>query len=147
MNHAGLVSTGPQVVFGLVWYVPNVPLHTVSFSGRREPLDQYYPTMPRIRRQLREGDKGQLAVYSDHAEFTGKKGRLMIAAVTSVSFLDLGWASRWAAVEYADRQVAHFMDFRWRGWRGLLGGTREIYEALKRLQALEGSAGVETVET
>ena len=60
--------------------------------------------------------------------------RITITNVRRVSYIHSGLVNWWAKVEYGDERntsLAFFADSRLLGWGGVLGGTKQIYEALK----------------
>ena len=80
-------------------------------------------------------DRGTLVVYKDSAEFTGKNERFRIVNVNRISFGKRGqdWVNNWVKIEYGSGKTAFFADGSWLGWRGIFGGTRELFGALQHL--------------
>lgn len=104
------------VVFESVWYLP--------FENSRGDLSF-----------LAYRDTGQLIVHDAGLQFHGRKGTLYVQGITRVSLGKQGqdYVNDWVRVEYGQAQVAFFADGSWLGWGGVLGGTRKIANAVRRL--------------
>ncbi len=80
-------------------------------------------------------DAGALVVRADSLEFYGRRERVTVAGVRAVTLGKQGrdFINEWVRVEYGEGATALFADGSWLGWGGLFGGTRRIFEAVRRL--------------
>lgn len=80
-------------------------------------------------------DIGRLTIWPGMARFHGSKGIVWIEHGRSIRVgrqgVDL--VNTWVQVEHGDGRTAFLADGRDLGWRGILGGTRRIFEAMKHL--------------
>jgi hypothetical protein len=80
-------------------------------------------------------DSGTLVVRDNRMEFTGKE-QFVIDKVLNVSYGKQGtdFVNKWVRIDYQDgpkEKTAFFADGGWWGWRGVFGGTRRIYDAVR----------------
>jgi hypothetical protein len=80
-------------------------------------------------------DSGTLVVSDDRMEFYGKD-QFVIDKVLKVSYGKQGtdFVNNWVRIDYQDgpeEKTAFFADGGWMGWRGVFGGTRRIYDAVR----------------
>jgi hypothetical protein len=80
-------------------------------------------------------DSGTLVVRDNRIEFTGKN-RLVIDKVLTLSYGKQGtdFVNNWVRIDYedgAEEKTAFFADGGWLGWRGIFGGTRRVYDAVR----------------
>ena len=80
-------------------------------------------------------DSGNLVVRQDRLEFLGKN-RLVIDKILGLSYGKQGtdFVNNWMRIDYqegAEEKTAYFADGGWLGWRGIFGGTRRIYDAVR----------------
>jgi hypothetical protein len=80
-------------------------------------------------------DSGTLTVRDRRIEFRGAK-RLVIKDILELSCGKQGadFFNNWVRIDYDDgyeEQTAFFADGGWLGWRGIFGGTRRIYDAVR----------------
>ena len=80
-------------------------------------------------------DIGTLVIGDDRIEFIGNN-RLVINRVVKFSYGRQGtdFVNKWVRIDYkehAEEKTAFFADGDWFGWRGIFGGTRRIYEAVR----------------
>jgi len=77
-------------------------------------------------------DTGTLIVSEEGLEFQGKKGKIKITNIQRVLYdrqrMDLGNSS--VKIECQDGRSALLADGRWLGWKGMFGGTQDIYRAI-----------------
>lgn len=86
-------------------------------------------------------DTGRLVISARSAEFDGRRGRVLIADVKRVTYVDLvvidppRWVmnTKWVRIDFGAAETAMFMDGRRRGWAGVFGGTRRIFEGASHL--------------
>jgi hypothetical protein len=87
-------------------------------------------------------DIGTLFVYPNGLEFKGKDTDLAIKQALSVSYGKQGrdFINNWVKLEYYDNnneiQQAYFADGNNRGWAGIFGGTKKIFNLLKTIYNL-----------
>lgn len=107
------------MTFGRVWY-------------RSRPVGLGEPTMKAME------DSGTLDIGPGVVRFEGrKKGTVEIRDIRRVSVRRGGrdFVNRWIWVEYGDGHVAMFVDGRWAGWGGILGGNKRLLAALEHALA------------
>ena len=80
-------------------------------------------------------DSGTLVVRDNRMEFTGKD-QFIIDKVLKVSYEKQGtdFVNNWVRIDYKDgpeEKTAFFADGGWLGWRGVFGGTRRVYDAVR----------------
>jgi hypothetical protein len=80
-------------------------------------------------------DSGTLVVGDNQIEFIGKNW-LVIDRILNLSYGKQGtdFVNNWVRIDYqegADEKTTFFADGGWLGWRGIFGGTRRIYEAVR----------------
>jgi hypothetical protein len=80
-------------------------------------------------------DGGTLVVHDNRIEFIGKN-RLVIDRILKLSYGKQGtdFVNNWVRIDYQDgteEKTAFFADGGWLGWRGIFGGTRRIYNAVR----------------
>lgn len=95
----------------------------------------YRPGKKGIFELLAFKDTGTLVVRENGLEFDGTN-RLVIAKVVDLSYGKQGtdFINNWVRIIYQDgsaERTAFFADGEWLGWRGILGGTRRLYEAIR----------------
>jgi hypothetical protein len=80
-------------------------------------------------------DIGRLTVWPGMARFHGSKGVVWIEHIRSISIGRQGrdFINPWVRIEHGDRRTAFFADGRDLGWRGVLGGTKRMFGAMKHL--------------
>jgi hypothetical protein len=86
-------------------------------------------------------DVGTLTFENHVLTFAGQKETLRLVDVAEVKYGKQGrdFINNWVLIRSGDGSVAYFADGGWRGWRGILGGTKKLYRAAQLLQRL--SAG------
>ena len=106
-----------QRIFQPVWYRP--------FQNKWEGPD-FFVAMR---------DSGKLVIEHDKLIYSGKMGEIVISDIHRVSYGRQGrdWVNKWVRIAYGDKKVAYFADGGNLGWRGLFGGTREIYRVVSLL--------------
>ncbi|MGA3285148.1 MAG: hypothetical protein ABSD57_11915 [Verrucomicrobiota bacterium] len=109
-------------MFKNVWYRPDE-------AGRRELMNAQAFT-----------DRGTLVLEQGSLVFTGKNHTVRIIAANRIVFgkLKRGLFNNWVKIDY-NQSTAFFMDGKWLGWHGLLGGTKKLYSAIQKALEL-GSA-------
>lgn len=109
-------TTAPPVVVEKIWCLPSRP------EGKfREVIARH---------------TGRLEIGPDSAMFTSKTLKVVLSDIQSVEFFELK-GHPWTHVAYVDSGTtanAYFCDGGNLGWRGMLGGTKRIYTALKELE-------------
>lgn len=110
-------------VFHKVWYRAEVMSFIDLLSLRSAPEDT-----------------GTLIIRINEIYFIGGKFRVLIKDITGVSFGKLGadFINQWVKVEYIEgkeKKTALFKDGGLSGWRGILGGTKEIFDAITLMMA------------
>jgi hypothetical protein len=88
-------------------------------------------------------DKGTLTINGDSLEFRGGGGLLMMNDIRNVSLGKHGrdFVNDWVIVNYLNGQIpltACFADGNNLGWGGALGGTRQIFDAIKKITRTAG---------
>jgi hypothetical protein len=83
-------------------------------------------------------DQGTLIVKASSVEFYGSKAKLVISKLRAVTMGKQGrdFVNDWVKVEYDSGMLfstAFFADGGWLGWRGMFGGTRKIFEAIRQI--------------
>jgi hypothetical protein len=101
----------------------------------------------RIFRLLAYQDIGKLAVSDSGMEFKSNQQTIVIDRIRSVSFGKQGrdFVNNWVKIEYEAGGSCHrafFADGGSHGWDGVLGGTRRILEAIKRLPIVVGDSAI-----
>jgi len=89
-------------------------------------------------------DVGKLTVSDSHLEFKGDQQTIVIDRIRRVSYGKQGrdFINNWVKVEYEEAGSCHrafFADGGSLGWDGILGGTKRILEAIKRLPIAGGN--------
>ena len=92
----------------------------------------------RIFRLLAYQDVGTLTVSDNQLEFKSNQRTLVIDRMLRLSYGKQGrdFVNNWVKIEYdngGSRHRAFFADGGSLGWDGVLGGTKRIFEAVKRL--------------
>jgi hypothetical protein len=83
-------------------------------------------------------DTGALVIRVNEVDFMGSKLRVIIRDITGLSFGRFGadYINQWVKVEYIEtkeKKVALFKDGGLFGWQGILGGTKEIFNAINAI--------------
>ena len=81
---------------------------------------------------------GKLTIKENSMEFQGRGQTLVLENVRRILYGKQGrdFVNNWVRVEYGDVEsssTALFADGSTRGWSGVLGGTKRIFEAAKHL--------------
>ena len=81
-------------------------------------------------------DTGSLTVADGVIAFTGRKGTVRIVDIAEVSYGKQGrdFVNNWVKVRSKSGELAFFADGGWRGWRGILGGTKRVFRAVQNLR-------------
>ena len=79
--------------------------------------------------------QSQLIVHDAGLQYNGRRGTVYIQGITRVTVRKRGpdFVNDWVHVEYGQGLIAFFADGSWLGWGGVLGGTRKIGNAVRRL--------------
>jgi len=83
-------------------------------------------------------DVGRLTIEEKSLEFQGPRQTLLVETVLCVSYGKQGrdFVNNWVIVDYRDgvsTSTALFADGNMAGWSGVLGGTKRIFDAARRL--------------
>ncbi len=89
-------------------------------------------------RLLAYTDIGRLTIGKDSIEFQGGRQNLLIQGVRRITYGKHGrdFINNWVGIEYVDgatSSTALFADGAMRGWGGVAGGTKQIFDAAKHL--------------
>jgi hypothetical protein len=108
----------PHQIFDNVWYSHRKKWHDLHLLTYR--------------------DVGKLTIKENSMEFQGRGQTLVLENVRRISYGKQGrdFVNNWVRVEYGDVEspsTALFADGSTRGWSGVLGGTKRIFEAAKHL--------------
>lgn len=82
-------------------------------------------------------DRGTLVLEQGSLVFTGKNHTVRITAANRIIFgkqkrgLLRGLFGKCVKIDYS-QGTAFFMDGKWLGWHGVLGGTKRLYFAIQR---------------
>lgn len=92
----------------------------------------------RIFRLLAYQDVGKLTVSNSQVEFKSSQRSILIDQIRRVSYGKQGrdFVNNWVKIEYDQGGQSHkafFADGGSLGWDGVLGGTKRILEAVKKL--------------
>lgn len=104
--------------FDNVWYSPQKKWHDLHL--------------------LAYADIGKLTIGKKSIEFQGRSQRLLIQGIRRVSYGTHGrdFINNWVSVEYGDGETSStvlFADGTMRGWGGVAGGTKRLFDATKHL--------------
>lgn len=78
-------------------------------------------------------DVGDLMISEGHIKFLGADNNIETSNIQNISYGKQGrdFVNSWVKVEYDDGKAAFFANGRWLGWKGILGGTKKIKDALQ----------------
>jgi hypothetical protein len=94
------------------------------------------------KRALAMDDIGTLSVYPDGLHFKGTEHEAIIKRIQAINYGRQGrhFINKWAKVSYynADHELVevYFADGGKKGWSGIFGGTKKIYQLLKDIYKL-----------
>jgi len=87
-------------------------------------------------------DVGRLVLSEEGIDFFGTRATVTIRHVKSVSYGRQGrdFTKNWVHIEYTEDTIpktALFADGRLLGWLGIFGGTRVMYESIRRFVLMQ----------
>jgi hypothetical protein len=108
----------PAQTFDNVWYSPRKRWYDLHLLAYR--------------------DVGRLTIGDKSIEFQGRRQRLVLESIRRVSYGKQGrdFVNNWVRVDYDDGvspSTALFADGNTHGWSGVLGGTKQIFDAAKHI--------------
>jgi hypothetical protein len=81
-------------------------------------------------------DRGALVLADDEIAFIGrhKTVKIPVERIDHLGYVRLrgDWVNKWVKIVYNDGREAYFTNGGLLGWRGILGGSRRILEAVCR---------------